>query len=317
MSYPFNDPVQYYLVKDSGISNLEVDFKKINDYLLTFVGDVAVKKEKEGSIEISFSEVDFKSTLETGSSPNASDQVVSSQMLLTCEKTDNLSVHLLKNITKNIGYRIFNLQTKSYLVNNPDMFDLTQIKVKQNILKVIDTFGLTPFSQHRSALIFYATDKEGRVHLVNRHLLEYLIKNSKLVVKSKDFSVVVAEDMGRYVALFDRGLIPYSFYKCISRPDRIMNQSGFDLDKLHQDVVIDVIYFQLDLAKQSFRQVATSNLNQRFQIKKGGSAIKEMAAHLEKRGEKYLVIKSGIDIDYLVKKTKILPRLSVSIYLDD
>jgi hypothetical protein len=317
MSYSFNNPIQYYLVRDSRVGNLEAEFNKINDYLLTFVGDIAIEKLKEGLIEISYSEVNFKSTLETGSNIPVSDQIISSQILLTCEKEDNLSVHLLKNVTKNIGYRIFNPQTKSYLVSNPDMLDLTNANIKQDILQLIRKYNLEPFSQHRSALIFFATDKKGQVHLINRHLLEYLIVNPETKVQKEDFSVVVSNDIGRFVALFDRGLIPYSFYEYINHRAKISNQSGFNLDTLNLDIIIDPIYFNFDLTRQSFIQSGSSSLNERFSIKKGESVIKILTDRINKKGQKYLALKFPIDIGFIKKKQSLVPKLSVSIYLDE
>src|SRR3989344_5299904 len=255
MSHNFNEPVYFYLVRDAKFGNLEADFKKITDYLLTFEGEVGLNREKDGSVIISYSETDLKAKLFTNYSANTSDIVVSQQITLTCEKEDNLSVNLIKNVTKNIGYRIFNPQTTSYLVINPNLLDLTTAQVNPKILDAIKRHKLTPLFQFQNALVFYAIDKNKKIHLINRHMLEYLIENSLNKIVYKEFSVVVAEDIGRFVALFDRGLIPISFYEYINRPDKILNQSGFNLDKLNLETIFDLIYFQLDLQKQSFIQM--------------------------------------------------------------
>jgi len=316
MSHNFNEPVYFYLVRDAKFGNLEADFKKITDYLLTFEGEVGLNREKDGSVIISYSETDLKAKLFTNYSANTSDIVVSQQITLTCEKEDNLSVNLIKNVTKNIGYRIFNPQTTSYLVINPNLLDLTTAQVNPKILDAIKRHKLTPLFQFQNALVFYAIDKNKKIHLINRHMLEYLIENSLNKIVYKEFSVVVAEDIGRFVALFDRGLIPISFYEYINRPDKILNQSGFNLDKLNLETIFDLIYFQLDLQKQSFIQMGTQSLNHRYKFKKGDSAISNITSLLLKNKKKFLSLKFALDIGFIAKNSKLIPKINVSVYLE-
>ena len=148
MSYSFLNPIKYSLVKDQGkLGNLEADFNKINDYLLTFVGDIGVVKENPGQIEISYTEVPFKAILKTDSDLPILDSTASSQITLTCEKEDALSVNLIKNVVGNIGYRIFNAQTNSYLVNDPNLLDLTSAFLERGVRQVFKTYKLTPLFQ--------------------------------------------------------------------------------------------------------------------------------------------------------------------------
>jgi hypothetical protein len=316
MSYTFNDPVKFYLVRDRKIGDLEADFQKINNYLLTFTGDINIKKEKKGLIEISYSEVPFKATLKAGSDLKTKDIVVSRQMTLTCEKEDNLSVNLIKNVTKNIGYRIFNPQINSYLVNSPNILDLTTIKIEKDILEIFKKYNLKPFFQYKDTLIFFAKDKQGKIHLVNRHLLEYLIKKPQKKLFKKEFSVLVARDIGRFIALFDRGLVPISFYKYRGGQKKIINLSGLDVNKLEQNVAAYLIFFDLNKQGQEFKQIEKTNFPQIVKLKRGQSLVKKIDNLLRYRKRKYLMLKISQDINYLVDDKGLTPKVSVLVFMD-
>ena len=65
MNRGFNNPVYYYLVKINQQGSVEVDFKRIIDYLLTFVGDLEISKKTEGEVLISYTETPLKAILKT------------------------------------------------------------------------------------------------------------------------------------------------------------------------------------------------------------------------------------------------------------
>jgi hypothetical protein len=197
------------------------------------------------------------------------------------------------------------------LVNDPGILDLTTANVDPKILKIIKRYDLTPLFQYRDSLVFYAKDKSGSIHLINRHLLEYLRDNSQNPTSprlrgARDFSVVVAKDIGHFVALFDRGLIPISYYKSTDSDLQIINLSGIDIDKLQKSVVVEKINFLFDLEKQSFIQ----NSSELIEIKKGKSLIKSLKL------KKYLAIKIAGDISYSPMDKVLIPKLKVLVFLD-
>lgn len=316
MPHIFNDPVNYYLVRGHRLGSLEADFKRITDYLLTFVGEVGLTKENEGSVIVSYVDTDLKARLNTTLNSKAQDSVISQQITLTCEKADNVSVNLLKNVTKTIGYRIFNPQTKSFLVIDPNLLDLTTVKVNAKLQKIFTAYKLTPLFQFQNAMVFYAKDTKGRIHLVNRHLLEFFLEDPELISSENNFSVVVAPDIGRFVALFDRGLIPISYYEFINRQEKVINQSGFDLEKLKQDIILDPIFFQLNLEKQSFDQIGTPSLNQHIEVTEGRSALIALSRVLKKQKRRYLSLKFAQDIGFKKIGKNLIPKIKLSIYLD-
>ena len=302
----FKHPVYYHLTNDQKTVDAKSDFKKIIDYLLTFAGDIGVKTQKDGSALVSYSETPLMAILKTSGKLNR-------QITLTCEKEDNISVNLIKNITKSINYRIFNPQTLSYLVNDPGILDLTTANVDKDILQIIKKYKLLPLFQYRDSLIFYAKDKQGKIHLINRHLLEYLIGlPSPLRLRSglrpaRDFSAVVAKDIGRFVALFDRGLIPLSYYKSIDNDSQVINLSDFDINKLQRNITVEVIEFVLDTEKQTFIQ----NSSQLIEINKGKSLVNAL------KNKNPVAVKIAGDIGYDLNGKDLIPKLKVMVFLDD
>jgi len=319
MAQFFSNPVYYYLVKINQQGSVEVDFKRIIDYLLTFVGDLEITKKTEGEVLISYTETPLKAILKTHTPLPQKEGTFSYQINLTCERNDNISVNLLKNVTKNVGYRIFNPQTGAYLVNDPNVLDLTTAPVEPKILKIFKKYKLVPFLQYRNTLLFFAKDKEGKIRLVNRHLLEFLLREPTKKVYSQNFSVVVAKDISRFIALFDRGLIPLSFYK-YKYPEadkKILNLSGFNLEKLPQNTIFSLIFFVFNRPNQNFDQTELSFLPQTLLLKKGESFAQKLNLLLKKSNQKnYLAIKVAQDIDYVKQGKNLIPSLRTSVFFD-
>jgi hypothetical protein len=318
MFYSFNNPVSYYLVKINQQGSLANDFKRIIDYLLTFVGDLEISKTTEDEVIISYTETPLKAVLKTHTPLSQKEGISSYQINLTCERDDNISINLLKNITKNIGYRIFNPQTGAYLVNDPNVLDLTTVPVELKVLKIFKKYKLTPLLQYRDTLVFFARDQDGKIRLVNRHLLEFLLIGSRQDLLP-NFSIVVAEDINRFIALFDRGLISLSFYKYRypSGDKRIINLSGFNLDRLPQSTIFNFIFFVFNHTNQAFDQIEVSPLPQTLLIKKGESLIKKLNLLLTKSGQKnYLAIKVAQDIDFVKQGGNLIPALRTSVFFD-
>lgn len=302
--------IYYHLVSEQKNKNSEVGLKKIIDYLLTFPGDIQVSPDQKGSATISYTETPLVATLKTTGKLNR-------QITLTCEENDNISVNLLKNVTKNIGYRIFNPQTLSYLVNDPTVLDLTTANVDDKILKIIKKYGLTPLFQYRDSLVFYAKDKKGKIYLINRHLLEHLLQDKKKNVLQKDFGVEVAPDIGRFVALFDRGLVPVSFYENYNKPTKIINLSGFDTDGFERNVFIEPVFFVFDAPTQSFRQLDLTRRDLLSRGQKLNNHIRKVVRD-SKLQNKLMAAKLARDISYITdQKEKLVPRLRLSLFLDE
>ena len=299
------DLIKFHLIRDKA-GNPQEDLQKIIDYLITFVGEVSVKKESPSLITISYTDTPLQATLKTDKS----------QMVLTCEREDNLSINLMKTVTKNIGYRIFNPQNNSFMVIDPYLMDLTTIGVKPLIAQIFKRYKLTPLFKHQYALVFFAKDRKGRIHFINRHLLEHLMEDTKKITLQKDFSIEVAPDIGRFVALYDRGLIPLSFYESYHHPAKLINWSGFDVNGFERSVFIESVFFVLDLPKQSFRQLS---LTKRDLVPKGGKLKDYLKKALKKSKLKneLMAAKVARDIYYDAgKKGKLVPRLILSVFLD-
>lgn len=275
--------VHYYLRNINKSQKPEVVFNKIIEYLMTFIGDIEIKKENHKSITIYYigtATVAFLKLEKTG------------QITVAILPNDNVTINLIKNIAQSIGIRIYNPQINSYLLNDVNIYDLTTIKVDPTVNNVIKRYQLTPLFQFRDSFIFFAKASDSSIHLINRHLLEYLASHSSKKLFKKEFSVKVAESMSAFVALFDRGLISLNFQNYLNGRSKIINLSGFDIQKLPKDTRLNVINFSFDEENQSFIQQDTTDT-----IPK-----------------KYLALKIGQDYTYAVLANKLTKFLNISVY---
>lgn len=270
--------INYYLKPVSDSVDLKNSFLKIIEYLLTFVGDIEVKKESENSAVIYYLRTPTVAFLKTEKTK---------QITITISLNDNVTINLINNLTTSLGFRIYNPQFNCYLPNNVNILDLTTIKVDPNIMNVLNLHHLTPLFQYRDSLIFFCLNKKMEVVLVNRHYLEYLLTNKDLKSIATELFIKVAENVSKFIALFDRGLIS------LTNPNsKIINLSGFDLQNLPKNTKLNIINFVFDEINQSFIQQDTTN----------------------KIPKKYLALKIGQDYTYAVLANKLTKFLNISVY---
>jgi hypothetical protein len=312
------DPVKFYLVKDRGPANLGQDIENIFNYLGT-INDITLKKETD-KVTIGYSQTPLTATL-AGTDSSAKDMVVSSQMILTCDKSDNVTVNLLKLALRNSDYRIFNPLTGSYMVTSPDLLDLTTVKLEPKISKIFSHYGFTPLFNYQNSLIYFAKNKKDKsIHLINRHLLEYLTGSRGKLKKQENFGLKVADNTGEFVALFDRGIIPTSFYTLLNRPKRVVNQSGFDIERFNTNTFVTFAFFTFDKEKQRFTQVSSAKLPEGITLIKKGNSLEKFIDKTIKMGNpkaKILGVKISGQVTFEKReKDKLTPLLLVSVFLD-
>jgi len=268
------------------------DLKRIVDYLLTFVGEIQIKTKTATSTNIFYNHITTPSTL----------TLKSDKIKLNCSPDDNLSVTLIKNLS----LRIYHSRLKAFFPNNPNLLDLSTIKIDNNILKIFKKYQLKPLFRYHHSLVFFAKDKQNQIHLINRHFLEYLINHPQQKLYPKEFSTIVAKDINRFIALIDRGLIPISFYQYLNKKSKIVNLSGLNIDKLTRKIMVEKITFLLDYPNQTFIQNASNTLG----IIRGQSLIKQLKI------KNFLAIKIAQDISYDIKNKTLIPKLKVLVFMD-
>ncbi len=313
----FTDPIKFYLVREK-IGDISKDIEIIISYLGTY-GDVGIKRNDKNSLVISYPETLTKSTLTTPLLSNR-DAISSQQITLTCERKDNFTVNVLKNITRKLGYRIFNPQNNSYLVEDPALIDLTTCELEEKLDKIFKLYKLTPRFQFQNSLVYFATDKYGKIHFVNRDLLEFLLENKDDLPIQKDFSVIVAPDVGHFIALFDRGIVPVSFYGYLLNPERVLNLSGIDIKKLVADIFVAPVFLQYNPEKQNFTGFKfQKDLLRHDKLNKGQSVMDYVTNLLSKFNipNEILALKVARSISYVREnKRRITPRLNINVFLD-
>jgi len=309
-SSSFARPVFFHLVKSTPPANLLQDYKSILDYLATF-GDIGLLKQSDSDTTITYPDSPVVSHLSIAP-PD--------RIILTCEKIDNTSINLLRNVAPRHEFRVYNPVLGCFLVNEPNLLDLTTIEVEPMLRAVFSIQGLEPLFNYRNSLVYYARElASDRVHLVNRHLLEYLTHRQGKLTKVPNFSVAVAADLSHFIALFDRGLISTNFYHSWSKTDQITNLSGFNSHRVETNLFITPVFFELDKPNQTFRQRELPQAPFKTALSQGSSfdhAIKSiLAASLGTTD--YLAAKIPTDITFVPDSgAELVPRLSVSIFLE-
>lgn len=242
--------VTYHLIPDRSAKDLTTILKKISDYLNTFTGDIIVKQQKESEIEIIYSSTSFSATA----------KVDGEKIILTTHEDDSVTINLIKNISNNSNFRVFNINGY-FLPNDPKLMDISSIGIDKKIYDIFKKENLKPVFQYRDSLIFFCLNKDREVCLINRHYLEYLINNTTppKIHGTDELSVKIADNLCAFIALFDRGLISLVFPKYQNNDTKVINLSGFDIENLDGNSLLQVTNFRLDEDKQQFIQESTTD----------------------------------------------------------
>jgi hypothetical protein len=240
--------VTYHLIPDRSAKDLTIILKKISDYLNTFTGDITVKQQNESEIEIIYSSTSFSATA----------KVDREKIILTTHEDDSITINLIKNISNNSNFRIFNVKGY-FLPNDPKLMDISSIGIDKKIFDIFKKENLKPVFQYRNSLIFFCLNKKEEVVLINRHYLEYLLTTNHEPLITKELFVKIAPEISTFISLFDRGLISLVFPKYQNNDTKVINLSGFDIQNLDDNTLLQVTNFRLDKEKQQFIQESTTD----------------------------------------------------------
>jgi hypothetical protein len=240
--------VTYHLIPDRSVKDLSIILSKISDYLNTFTGDITVKQLNKSEIEIIYSSTSFSATA----------KVDGEKIILTTHEDDSVTINLIKNISNNSNFRIFNIKGY-FLPNDPKLMDISSVGIDKKIFDIFKKENLKPVFQYRDSLIFFCLNKKEEVVLINRHYLEYLVSTNHQSPITKELFVKIAPDITVFIALFDRGLISLVFPKYQSNDTKVINLSGFDIQNLDDNSLLQVTNFRLDKDKQQFIQESTTD----------------------------------------------------------
>lgn len=306
MPYNFDKQVMYHLTVDRMEASPKENLQKIIDYLITFTGEIEVKKSGDDFATIFYVGTPLTASLSTNIKHDLTDTRISNHITLTCDWNDGISLNLLKNVTKNIGLRIFDPQTQSYLVNDANLLTLNINDLDSPTLRIFSKYKLTPLFRLNNSFVFFAKDKNGQIYLVNRHLMEYLKENPQTSIDQKEFAFPIAKHIGHFVALFDKGLIPLSFYGSQISKKAVVNMSGFNLKKLRQQTIFERIDFRYEAGKQAFVQENSTEIS----VGKGESLLDNIGI------TNFLALKVHPDISFRNESGKLIPTIKVSAFSD-
>lgn len=319
----FVDPIKFFFTKSSLHERLNEDFQTIAAQLGVYADTGYKLKKDQSSITITYDDTGVEALLAINLESKLSDTAVSSQITLTCEKTDNVSVNLLRGIIKGMGYRVYNPILGSYAATDPNLMDLTTAEIETQIFKIFKIKKLVPLFRYINSLVFYARNpKDGSIHLTNRHLIQSAIEAKVDIRKADNFSVSVAPDLATFIALSDRGLIPTAFYPTLfADPDLVLhaNFSGFDLNQVNCDIYLSPVFFYLNRINQSFESLGQKKSISVFDKINQGQSLKKYVQTLVKKHRigPLLAVKYPGDTQFHTdSQGNICPRINISVFVD-
>jgi len=175
---------------------------------------------------------------------------------ITSQQIDNITINLLKDLGRSLGYRVFSNNLGIYLPSDPSLFDIYNGFVRPEVVQLVKDRGFTLLFTFRNGLTCYAKKNDSNeMHIINGYLLEYLVNNPATAV-SPEFSYKVAETLDDFSMRYEVGLIPISFYKYYGKSQKITNWGDFDIDTIDRKVFIKPYVFELNSVKQGFYAVA-------------------------------------------------------------
>ncbi|BCX15096.1 MAG: hypothetical protein KatS3mg088_779 [Patescibacteria group bacterium] len=313
-----SDLINYFISNEGSLDNASLEFDKLVNYLSTLENfRVQIDNQKASLFCFESGKQSFLAFREKATS----DSIFNNQIVYSCEQNDWQSTKSLNKAIKEYGYRLFNPALGFFLTNNENLTDLYNTIVEEKLKKIFRKFGLVPLFKYENSLVYYAQDiKNKSVNLVNRHLLEFLLSQEEIFGRKEDFSVKVADDIPRFIALFDRGLIPISFYKTASSKSNVINLSGIDLEETKEKIIVTPVFFEFVPSKQAFRNSPKTPFIKENLIPKGGS-IKDYLKAINEGSffkGKIISVKVGHDIAFETDRQKNpIPRITVSIFLDE
>jgi len=290
-------PIVYEIVSSNPGVSTKTIFKKISDYLLTFVGDIELKNEQEEIIKIIYQQTGVFSVL----LPQKSQIIIN--------PSDYLTLNLIRINANTNGYRIKNVCRNYFLPQDPNLLEIKKEELSKSLTDIFVKAEFVPVFRYNQSLVFYTTDKKGKIYITNRHLLEYLLNNPKQRFLTSELYQEVAGDIGLFIALSDRGLIPNSFYGHKFQEKNLINLSGLNIYKIYKNIILDIIYFSYNGRLQQFVQTDFADKPKGVRIKKGENIIKKL------QKQKSIFVKFPHDITYKKEKNTLIPKINVSMFI--
>lgn len=192
------------------------------------------------------------------------------------------------------------------------------------IVRILAQFDLTPLYVFEPNGCCYAYDSFGKVYIINNDFLKFLMKSP---IKKDDYlddiSYEVAPSLNEFGVMFDKGLIPTQFYEYLERSTKIINHSGFDLEKVTRKVLVRPYIFDLypETTSSPHRSYsATPRASVETEIRKGetlhDTLLRVVQSELQLASD-YVRARVQQTLEYdRDKRGRITPRVVVDVYID-
>ena len=219
-------------------------------------------------------------------------------------------------------YRVFSLQFKSFLPQNIDFINLEFGSVNIKTFEILKKYSLLPVFYSQETSVYYATDSQEAVHIINPYLLEYIYDKEIPESKLPELNYPVASNINLFSAMSDKGLIPTDFYEYYGKSVKIINKSFFDINHQDRKVFFKPFIFEFKPETGTFYTYAGDGGALLFmdKIRPGetlDTSLKRVLSQDLKIADDYIAALVSKKIEFDRDKEGILtPRLIIFVYVD-
>lgn len=199
----------------------------------------------------------------------------------------------------------------SYIINQENFSDI----FKDSEFKL--AFVYPDPNQKLKLTEYYATKKDGTVHLLNPSMVLFFLKH-KDYEPSSELAYKIADNIEDFVAMDDAWILPRDFYRYYKRPHKIINYSSFDIENIDRKIFFHPHVYEIGDQQKDLNQLSGGG-GLADKVRKGETldrAIKRVLKDELKIAEDYLgaCVQNLIEFDR-DKENLLTPRLYINIYI--
>jgi len=244
--------VIYYLLSDKS-DDPQNDFPQFI-YQLKNLGNLDIIQETPDIVSLS-NRLGYKSELEylPEKEPRFEDFLFC--VKLTIQKEDYATFDVIKRYCFTIQTQDFKIYSQNRQCFIPKSLDLLDLDFGNYNLETLDTlrrFNLEPIYFSQKFRTYYALSLDKKVHIINPFLLAYIYKKEIPETVLEELSYPVAPSIQFFSGMYSKALIPLKFYEYYHQSTKIINASGFDINKPNRKVFVKPFIYEFNNEKGNF-----------------------------------------------------------------
>ena len=199
----------------------------------------------------------------------------------------------------------------SYIINQENFSEV----FKDSEYKL--TFVYPDPNQKLKLTEYYATKKDGTVHLLNPNMVLFFLEH-KDYEPSPELAYQIADSIEDFVAMDDAWILPRDFYRYYKKPHKIINYSSFDVENIDRKVFFHPHVYELGNQQKDLNQLPGGG-GLADKVRKGETldgAIKRVLKDELKIADNYVgaCVRNHVEFDR-DRDNLLVPRLYVNVFI--